>query len=333
MASIIEIQNLTKQYRGQYGPKAVDNLNLTVEEGDIFGFVGPNGAGNTSTIRIMSTLLGATAGDIRVAGFSILHQPRKVRKVIGYMPDFFGVYNDMLVWEYLDFFGSCYHIPSHDRANLIKDLLELVDLSHRRNDPVESLSRGMKQRLSLARTLIHDPQVLILDEPASGLDPRARIEIRQLLVELAHLGKTIFFSTHILADVAEICTRVGIMEAGQMVAAGPLEQLGQILLPHRTIHITILDQADAAVTIIKQAAGVQNIVIQSEKGAYQHADSLDGDQNNRRVRLLLEYIGDDQALSGLLATLVNSGIPLLHFNEDTRDMEEVFLRATRGMVT
>jgi ABC-2 type transport system ATP-binding protein len=318
MTAIIEIQDLTKQYRRT--TKAVDGLSLSVDEGAIFGFVGPNGAGKTSTMRIMATLLEANQGDILVAGHSVHKQPRLVRKVIGYMPDFFGVYNDMLVWEYLDFFGACYDLPPAQRKTLIKDLLELVDLSHRRDDPVEGLSRGMKQRLSLARTLIHDPQVLILDEPASGLDPRARVEIRELLVELAHMGKTIFFSTHILADVAEICTQVAIIEAGKLVASGGLEELQQGVLPHRQLQMVILgdlEQAKAALAQIPYVLQVQ---------------SLPG-QIGERKRLQLDFNGDDQTLSELIETLVSQGVRLVYFSEDHRDLEEVFMRATKGIVT
>jgi ABC-2 type transport system ATP-binding protein len=203
---------------------------------------------------------------------------------------------------------------------LIKDLLELVDLTHRHDDPVEGLSRGMKQRLSLARTLIHDPQVLILDEPASGLDPRARVEIRQLLVELARMGKTIFFSTHILADVAEICTQVGIIEAGKLVAAGPLEELQQLLMPHRKVQITILAQPEEASSTLKAVPGVLSVTELHSNG-------------ETRSRFEIEFNGDDQALSEILASLVSKGIPVLHFNEDSRDLEEVFMRATKGLVT
>jgi ABC-2 type transport system ATP-binding protein len=320
MSAVIEIVDLSKQYSGQGSQKAIDHLSLNIEEGDIFGFVGPNGAGKTSTIRIIATLLQASSGDVRVAGYSVRTQLRQVRNAIGYMPDFFGVYNDMLVWEYLDFFGACYNIPANQRTRLIKDLLELVDLTHRQDDPVEGLSRGMKQRLSLARTLIHDPQVLILDEPASGLDPRARVEIRQLLVELARMGKTIFFSTHILADVAEICTQVGIIEAGKLVAAGPLEELQQMLMPHRKVQITVLTQPEEALTTMKAIPGILSVTELHSNG-------------ESRSRFEIEFNGDDQALSEILARLVTKGIPVLHFNEDSRDLEEVFMRATKGLVT
>ncbi|RPI30405.1 MAG: ABC transporter ATP-binding protein [Chloroflexota bacterium] len=322
MAPIIEIINLSKAYgRSAARRLAVDRLDLSVEEGDIFGFVGPNGAGKTSTIRIMATLLQATSGDIRVAGHSVSKNPRGVRKAIGYMPDFFGVYNDMTVWEYLDFFGACYKIPPATRAALIDDLLELVDLTHRRDDMVDGLSRGMKQRLSLARTLVHDPQVLILDEPASGLDPRARIEIRTLMVELAQMGKTIFFSTHILADVAEICTRVGIIEAGRLVASGPLEELQQHLVPHRRIQITVLDQVEKARDLLQATPGVLTV------------ETPPGQINGGHQRLEFEFAGDDPTLSALLSKLVEESIPVVHFSGDSRDMEEVFMRATKGLVT
>ena len=197
-------------------------------------------------MRMITTLLQPTSGEAWVAGSSVTREPRGVRRAIGYMPDFFGVYDDMKVWEYLDFFAACYEIPPATRTALINDLLELVDLNHRRDAMVDTLSRGMKQRLCLARTLAHDPQILILDEPASGLDPRARIEIRELLLELSRLGKTIFFSTHILADVAEICTQVGIVEAGKLVAEGSLEEMQRRLRPHRRLQITLLGRADDA---------------------------------------------------------------------------------------
>ncbi|MCA9908948.1 MAG: ABC transporter ATP-binding protein, partial [Anaerolineae bacterium] len=199
---IIETRDLVKKF-GNF--TAVNGLSLEVPSGSIYGFVGPNGAGKTTTMRMLTTLTRPTSGQAWVNGHSVTEEARAVRRAIGYMPDEFGVYDDMRVWEYLDFFAACYDIPEIERKKLIDDLLALVDLSHRRDDMVDKLSRGMKQRLSLARTLAHDPSVLILDEPASGLDPRARVEIRELLVELARMGKTIFFSTHILADVSEIC--------------------------------------------------------------------------------------------------------------------------------
>lgn len=318
MNPIIEIKKLNKNFGVR---PAVEDLTLTVMEGDIFGFVGPNGAGKTSTIRMMATLLQPTSGDITIAGHSILTSQRQVRAAIGYMPDFFGVYNDMKVWEYLDFFGACYQIPPDERLQLIDDLLALVDLTHRREDMTDDLSRGMKQRLSLARTLIHDPQVLILDEPASGLDPRARVEIRQLMVELARLGKTIFFSTHILTDVAEISTRVGIIEAGKLVAQGTPEELQQILMPHRLIHITVLERAEEIAEHLRRMENITQIRYLQPKN------------NGNRSLLEIEFNGDDLMLSAILSGLIEAGFPVIHFSEDSRDLEEVFMRATKGVVT
>src|SRR5690606_3820473 len=316
MAAIIETKDLTKHYGSVV---AIQDLSLNVEEAAIYGFVGPNGAGKTTTMQILTTLLQPTAGEAYVAGYSVTKNPREVRRAIGYMPDFFGVYDDMKVWEYLDFFAACYDIPEAERGPLIRDLLELVDLSHRADAMVDSLSRGMKQRLCLARTLAHDPQVLILDEPASGLDPRARIEIRQLLVELANMGKTIFFSTHILADVQEICTQVGIIEAGRLEMEGDIEEMQRRLVPHREILITLLGPADAAKRSLFRREGDEMV------------DEVRGENGRSRMHVSLQ--GDDQAVSGLLADLVRQGIPVMHFTEETRDLESVFMRATKGIVS
>lgn len=317
MTPIIEIQDLTKHYGKR---AAVNHLNLTVNEGEIFGFVGPNGAGKTSTIRMLATLLQATSGDARVAGHSVRSAPRGVRRAIGYMPDAFGVYTDMHVWEYLDFFGACYHIAEAERRRLIDDLLELVDLQLRRDDMVDKLSRGMQQRLGLARTLIHDPQVLILDEPASGLDPRARVEIRELLVELARMGKTIFFSTHILADVAEICSHVGIIEEGRLVAVGALDDLQRGAATQRQVHIAVLDRAEEALAMLAALPGVSAVEAQPEQN------------RARRTRLEVKFVGDDAALSEMLASLAAHGIPIVHFSEDSQRLEEVFMRLTKGVM-
>ena len=316
MTAIIETRNLTKKYKNV---NAVTDLSLSVEEGAIYGFVGPNGAGKTTTMHILTTLLQPTAGEAFVAGHSVTRQPRDVRRVIGYMPDFFGVYDEMKVWEYLDFFAACYDIPEAERGPLIRDLLELVDLSHRADDMVDSLSRGMKQRLCLARTLAHDPQVLILDEPASGLDPRARIEIRELLVELAGMGKTIFFSTHILADVEEICTQVGIIEAGQLVMQGSVEEMQRQLIPHREIVVTLKGGVDNAREVLLTVHGIEGInELKVENG---------------RDRLHISLTGEDEDVIDLLKTLVAAEVPVIHFTEETRDLESVFMRATKGIVS
>lgn len=319
MGLIIETKGLTKRYGKLL---AVDDLSLQVDEGAIYGFVGPNGAGKTTTMRILTTLLRPTTGEAWVAGHSVLEEPREVRRVIGYMPDFFGVYEDMRTWEYLDFFAACYEIPERERPDLIKDLLELVDLSHRREDMVDTLSRGMKQRLCLARTLAHDPKVLILDEPASGLDPRARIEIRELLVELARMGKTIFFSSHILADVAEICTHLGIIEAGKMVAQGRMEDMRRQLIPHREIIITITTEEGIA----------QAKVVLAEIEGIASVEDLPPVQGRRRI--MVKYgIHEDEGVSMLLQKLAAAGVPVVSFAEETKDLESVFMRATKGIVS
>jgi len=320
MSTIIEIRELSKKFAKRL---AVDRVNLTVESGEIFGLVGPNGAGKTTTMRMLVTLLQPDHGEILVGGHSVGKAPREVRRLIGFMPDSFGVYGDMTVQEYLDFFGACYQIPPAQRLSLINDLLELVDITHRRDDMVDTLSRGLKQRLGLARVLMHDPNILVLDEPASGLDPRARVEIRELLLEIARLGKTIIFSSHILADVAELCTRVGIMEGGKLVAIGTLDQLTEKAVPHRLIRVAFLNQIqiENAQSVLTALPGISTVRAQDGLGK---ADW---------VALEAEFTGDDDALRALLANLIAQGLPVVHFSEDTHNLEEVFMRATRGIVS
>lgn len=317
MANIIEIQGLTKKYGDLV---ALDDLTLNIEEGAVFGFIGPNGAGKTTTMRILTTLLKPTGGQAWVAGHSVMADPRGVRRVIGYMPDFFGVYEDMKVWEYLDFFAACYDIPAAVRVGMIHDLLALVDLGHKQDAFVESLSRGMKQRLCLARTLAHDPQVLILDEPASGLDPRARIEMRELLRELKMMGKTIFFSSHILSEVADICTSIGIIEAGRLVAAGDINEMKKLLRAHRLIQVRVMGDIAPLQEFLLRHPAVQSIVSGVE------ADLPPG-------TLRFDFSGSDEDLSRLLRDLVQSDIPVLSFNEEAGDLEDVFLRVTEGIVS
>ncbi len=333
MPAIIETKNLTKCYGALI---AVNDLSLAVEQGAIYGFVGPNGAGKTTTMRMMTTLLQPTSGEAWVAGCSVTKDARGVRRAIGYMPDFFGVYDDMKVWEYLDFFAACYEIPEATRTGLITDLLELVDLTHRREDMVDTLSRGMKQRLCLARTLAHDPQILILDEPASGLDPRARIEIRELLMELSRMGKTIFFSTHILADVAEICTQVGIVEAGRLVAQGSLEEMQRRLMPHRRLNITLLGRVDEARLALVGSEGVLEVKQAAQAGNGQTAatPATPATPAAPGAQVLeVSFAGDDEAVSALLRDLVGRGLPVLRFTESVHDLEEVFMHATKGIVS
>jgi ABC-2 type transport system ATP-binding protein len=317
MPPIIEVEKLTKRFGKR---PAVDNVSFNIEPGEVFGFIGPNGAGKTTTIRILTTLLRPTAGQAQVDGHSVTQEPWAVRKIVGYMPDFFGVYTDMTVWEYLDFFSACYDIPPAQRPGLVKDLLELVDLSHRRDDFVDSLSRGMKQRLCLARALVHDPKVLVLDEPASGLDPRARVEFRDLLTELHRMGKTILISSHILADIAEICTEVGIIEAGQMVTHGNIEEMKRRLRQNHRLRVRVLsDYIEQAHSVLATIQGVQQIELETSNG---------GDRD-----ILVEFTGDQIAVCALLRQLILANMPVLSFTEETDSLEDVFMKLTKGIVS
>lgn len=319
MATIIELRGITKRYGTL---TAVEDLNLHVEEGTVFGFIGPNGAGKTTTMRILTTLLRPSAGEAWVAGHSITDSPRDVRRAIGYMPDFFGVYEDMKVWEYLDFFAACYDTPAAVRPAMIDDLLALVNLESKREAYVETLSRGMKQRLCLARTLTHDPRVLILDEPASGLDPRARIEMRELLRELQAMGKTIFFSSHILSEVADICNQIGIIEHGRLVAAGDVAQMMRRLRAHRLITARLLPGQTATDEVLAWLRSEAHVVSAVELN---ESDAQPG-------TLRLDFDGDDEALSQLLAQMVARGLPVVSFSEEQGDLEDVFMQVTRGTV-
>lgn len=318
MDYIIETTDLVKRF-GKF--TAVDGLSLKVPRGSIYGFVGPNGAGKTTTMRILTTLTRPSAGDARVAGYNVMEDRRAVRRAIGYMPDEFGVYDDLRVWEYLDFFAACYDIPEAQRRTLINDLLELVDLTHRREDMVDKLSRGMKQRLSLARTLAHDPQILILDEPASGLDPRARIEIRELMVELANMGKTIFFSTHILADVENICTDVGIIEGGKMIMQGSMDEMKAQMMPHREIVVTVKDN-ETAEQVIALVNGMQDVIA---------VTTLEPKGGRSRVRI--DFSGDDEGVAAMNQKLNKADILIYSFQEEVRDLEALFMGVTKGIVT
>jgi len=315
MATIIKVKGLTKRY-GKLA--ALKELDLTVEERTVFGFIGPNGAGKTTTMRILATLLRPTAGEAWVAGHSVLKERREVRRAIGYMPDYFGVYGDMKVWEYLDFFAACYEIPAETRQRLVGDLLELVDLAHRRDDYVDALSRGMKQRLCLARALAHDPQVLILDEPASGLDPRARVEIRELLRELQAMGKTIFVSSHILSEIGEVCTHIGIIEAGELVAAGTLEEMRRLIRAQRVVRVGLTERVGEARGWLANQPDVMQVEPVADNGG--------GD-------LEVAFAGDDESLARLLTQLVGAGFSVVMFREETGDLEDVFMRLTKGIVS
>jgi ABC-2 type transport system ATP-binding protein len=305
----IETRGLTRRYGTLV---AVDDLNLTVPAGSIFGLIGPNGAGKTTTLRMLAGLQEPSDGEIVFDGKRANGDWDHFRRQIGYMPDFFGVYEDMLVWEYLDFFARCYNLPAARRRQTVDELLALVDLAHKREDYVESLSRGMRQRLCLAHALVHDPKVLLLDEPASGLDPRARVEMRELLRELGAMGKTVLVSSHILSELAELCDSLGIIEGGRLVASGPMTQLMRHAREGRTLQIKLLSDPDAARSLLSSQPGVGEIV--TANGA----------------ALEVDFLGDDHAAAALLSTLVAGGHQILSFTETRGDLEEVFLRLTRG---
>src|SRR3954447_9579462 len=254
---MIEVLNFTKRY-AESGPG--DNLSFTIGQGEVFGFIGPNGAGKSTTIRFLATLLRPTSGEGRVAGHSVVSEPMAVRRVIGFMPDDFGVYDGMKVWEFLDFFAVAYEIPLAYRKRIINEVLELLELTHKRDDYVNGLSKGMKQRLCLAKTLVHDPPVLILDEPASGLDPRARLEMKALLNELKQMGKTILISSHILSELADFCTMIGIIERGKLLVAGSIQDIQRKLRNHRVLKVHVLDDTLAlARSLLSQDTGVRSV--------------------------------------------------------------------------
>lgn len=305
---MLRVEGLQKRY-GSF--EAVKGVSFALEPGTIFGFVGPNGAGKTTTMKVIATLLRPTAGQVFIGDVDVLRQPGLARQRMGYMPDFFGVYDDLKVTEYMEFYADCYDVPNQGRQRLIGDLLELVNLSHKVDAYVDGLSRGMKQRLCLARCLVHDPDLLILDEPASGLDPRARVEMREILQELRRMGKTILISSHILAELAEMCTHIGIINDGRMVVSGPVEQI-QREAGARVIEVRFAADPAAVVEQVRNAPGVRSVGIDEQSLRV----ALDGD--------------DDAAVVALLAHLVRSGLPVLHFAEQKSKLEDVFLAITGG---
>jgi len=306
----VRIQGLTKRYGTV---QAVAGVDLEVGEGEIFGLVGPNGAGKTTTIRMLATLIEPSAGQAQICGFDIRAQPNSVRRVIGYMPDTFGVYDDMRVWEYLDFFAQFYVIPSAQRRQVVADLLELVELTSRREDYVQSLSRGMQQRLCLAHALVHDPRVLLLDEPASGLDPRARAELRELLRELSSLGKTIVISSHILPELEELCTAVAIIDRGRVLASGSVDQIQARFRSGSVVRARILGGPDAAGSA-QEFLAAQPEVVSVEIMS-------DG-------RLELALGGDDDASAAVLYRAMSTGHRVVSFGPVASDLEELFLQIT-----
>lgn len=305
---LVSIENLSVNYGKTH---AVRGLSFVIPRGEVFGFIGPNGAGKTSTIKVLATLQKPSAGRALVAGHDVTHAPHIVRSKIGYMPDFFGVYDDLTVNEYLHFFAAAYQVEPSRRASVVRDVLALTDLSEKVDAPVDGLSRGMKQRLGLARVLLHDPDLLLLDEPASGLDPRARIEMRELLKELQGMGKTIIVSSHILHELSQFCTSIGIIEAGQMVAHGSLKDIYRALSLRRTIHIQLANPSSSLASSIRQINGVA--------GVEEHAD-----------RYGVQIREDELAPEDLLAAIHNLGGRVRMFQPDAMDMETAFMKLTEG---
>lgn len=307
---MIELRNFTKNY-GDF--TAVDDLSLKIDAGELFGFIGPNGAGKSTTIRFLATLVRPTRGEGVVNGFRVTQQPLDVRRSIGYMPDNFGVYDGMKVWEFLDFFAVAYRIGRSKRRHVIGDVLELLDLAHKRDDYVNGLSRGMKQRLCLAKTLVHDPPVLILDEPTSGLDPRARLEVKALLKELRRMGKTILISSHILSELADCCTSIGIIERGQLLLHGPIEEVYRQIKRNRIIVIRFLEKMDLGLAIIRSMSETINVEVEDH-------------------RATVELDGDDALAASLLARLMAEGVEIHSYLNKDPTLEDVFMMVTKGLV-
>jgi ABC-2 type transport system ATP-binding protein len=316
MTDMIVTENLTRTFKTT---KALDGLNLRIPKGEVFGFIGPNGAGKTTTIRILATLLTPTRGKAFLGGVDVVRRPDGAKRLMGYMPDHIGIYDDMLVEEYLHFFAAAYRIHGADRVRVVDDVLSLTDLTGKRLDPVRALSRGMSQRLGLARVLLHDPEVLLLDEPAAGLDPRARIEFKELIAELKGMGKTVFISSHILSEIGEMCTSIAILEAGKLLYSGPID--------------------DVRKQLSGQSGRVLRIRVTSSESRTQEM-ALDILRNHPLVSGLREDNGfvlarlkqEVEDASPLAAELVGRGFSLHHFSEEEMGLEEVFLRITKGDV-
>lgn len=306
--TMLYINNLTKKY-GSF--TAVRQLSLHIPEGDLFGFAGPNGAGKTTTIRMVCGLLRATSGTVKIGNVRGAVGSREMKRMIGYVPDFFGVYDNLKVREYMDMYGSMYGMYSRDIARLTDDLLELVNLSDKKEIYVDTLSRGMKQRLCVARALLHNPKLLLLDEPSSGLDPRARVEMKELLKNLHSMGKTILISSHILSELSEICTSIGIMNHGQLITAGRIEEIMAQLSGGKRIHIQIATGLETAVRILQEHA---KIVLESV----------------RENEVIITDSGTDEEISALIGELIQNEVILTGFYREEGSLESLFMQLTEG---
>jgi ABC-2 type transport system ATP-binding protein len=304
----IQTIGLTRYYAQM---AALTSLDLIVNRGDLFGFIGSNGAGKTTTLRILATFLAPSSGTAKIMGHDVVTDADAVRHIIGYMPDFFGVYKDMEVTEYLDFFGACYKIPTAQRERTVNDVLELVGLTEKKGAIIGALSRGMQQRLGLARVLIHDPQVLLLDEPASGLDPRARIEMMAILQELQRLGKTIIISSHILSELQTLCNRVAIIEKGKLIYSGPVQGVRDQMSSGRVLWVRVTTDPTQAIDLLKTRPEVTEAVI-----------------SDGQIKVTMNNHDTDHSI--VAETLVRGGAKLIELREDEIGLEEVFMRVTRG---
>lgn len=312
---IIETINLTRKYGDLI---ALDNLNLSIEAGSCYGFIGPNGAGKTTTIRILATLLKPTWGEARIDGLTVGYQNALIRPIIGYVPDFIGTYDDMLVSEYLEFFAACYGIHGSNRRTVVGDALDLTDLTHKSSAQIAGLSRGMSQRLSIARVLLHDPQVLLMDEPAAGLDPRARIEIRELLKELSRIGKTILISSHILSELAELCDSVGILEHGKLKFSGSMQEALHRAESGLEYEVIVEQRSKEAGTLLAALPGIAKVKLARDGGS-------------EILRLMLDQNNPIEP-SEIPARLVTAGFRLREFRRSRVDLEVAFMHLTKGIV-
>jgi ABC-2 type transport system ATP-binding protein len=301
---MIEVRHLRQEYDKTV---ALENLHLEIPQGEVYGLIGPNGAGKTTLIRVLATLLEPTYGQVRIAGIDVLEEPLRVHRLIGYMSDFFSLYDNMLVWEYLDHFARCYGVDPRRRDKLIDEVLQLVSLEVRRDAEIKTLSRGMRQRLCFAKTLIHEPKVLLLDEPASGLDPAGRLEFRELLKQLHAMGRTVLISSHILTEMADFCTSIGILEQGKLLASGRVEDILHQLQPTLRLEIEVAGGMPKLLEILKAHSAVG------------HLDAIDG-------RVQCRWSGPREALPELHRRIVGNGVELIALAVKTDNLEDIYMK-------